>query len=122
MNSLQRRKLSKTEQLALNKEVYRQLMERADDNALYYDTMVMLTLAEEFGWGKRRLRKFWDAYGKYETELHDYYKTTLSSDGINEARFYAVDRLKRYGVDISLWRKLKSNWTPDQDQVWQEHK
>lgn len=97
-------------------------MERADDNALYYDAMVMLTLAEEFGWGKRRLRKFWDAYGNYETELHDYYKTTLSSDGIDEARFYAVDRLKRYGVDIFLWRRLKSNWTPDQDQIWQEHK
>lgn len=122
MKALNRKKLSKNEQLALNKEVYRQLMVRADDNALYYDAMVMLTLAEEFGWGKRRLRRFWDKYSEFETDLMKHYGTVLTVDGIDEAKFYAVERLKHYGVDIEHWREVKSNWNPAADKCWTEHK
>ena len=119
MRALKRRILSKDEQLALNKEVYRQLMERADENALYYDAVVLMTLYKFYGFRKRRLRKFFEQYQTVENELHEWYKVSLASaDTREDAKFYALEELKRCGVDLRKWRELKSNWKPEKDEVW----
>ena len=110
-------------QEAANQEIRRQLEYHAENSALCFDACVLLALNQAEGWGKRRLRKFWEAYEKVERDMMEYFQTAPMStaSGRFDSEFYAVETLKRIGVDVPHWRKVKGNWTPENDQCWKEH-
>lgn len=123
MKSRTYRSLSKQGQQALNNEVLRQLEEAATKISLGYDSIVLLLLYKEFGFGKRKLRQFWDSYSKLETEMHDYFLTAPvnSMNGQLDLKYYAEEELKRIGVDVENWRNKRAEWKPSEDESWNRY-
>ena len=116
------RRLTINEQKALNKEIDRQLQVQAEKHGVNIDATVLLTLAEFYDFDKYKLREFWEHYNDIEKELAEHYRQTpLTLEGIREKEYYAVYNLKRIGVDVELWRKLKKEWSPERDEIWQKN-
>lgn len=121
MKSRLMKKPSKETQRAIDDEVKKQLARIVEHIACDMDVQTLYTLASQYGWRKHRLRKFYEAFDKAQQELKEYYLTTPFVDGYMEQNYYAREELKRIGVDVENWRKEKSNWEPENDEVWQEH-
>lgn len=86
---------------ALNKEIARQIveMDRAHSNNI--DAMVLYVLHTEFGFGKKRLRQFYDALIKEHDRLESYYEMPDSFPWL------CKEKLKEIGVDIEAWNAGK---------------
>lgn len=65
------------------------------------DAMVLYVLAEEYGWRRRRLRKFWNAFSKVHKALCEDY--LMDDPGDNE--WLAHRKLNQIGVDVRQWYK-----------------
>lgn len=119
MKAQTNRKLTANEQKALNKEIDRQLQIQAEKHGCNMDATVLLTLYLHFGFGKEKLREFWEKYSETEKTLFDYYyNTPLTAEGVREREFLATYELKGIGVDVEYWRKVKKEWKPEEDKVW----
>lgn len=117
-----KRRLTVNEQKALNAEVDRQLQKQAEKHGVNIDATVLLTLYLHYDFDKYQLREFWEKYSETEKELVEHYRQTpLTLEGIREKEYYAVYNLRRIGVDVELWRKLKKEWSPEKDEVWQKY-
>lgn len=122
MKAKPREKLTANQQKALNEEVDRQLQKQAETHGTNIDATVLLTLHLHYGFGKEQLREFWERYNDTEKELAEYYRQTpLTLEGIREKEYYAVYELKGIGVDVEAWRKLKKEWKPESDKIWQKY-
>lgn len=88
------------------REVFRQRKALDDD----FDAMVLWVLHERFGFGKKRLRRYYDAFMEAYGALRDFY---VGEDADGEAVqdgtvcFKAKQDLLKIGVDIAEWN-LKS--------------
>ena len=54
--------LTLAERKAMEAEINRQLVEKDKQYAADMDAMVLYTLMAHYGWKKKRLRKFWEAF------------------------------------------------------------
>lgn len=90
---------SKIQKQAFDNELERQIRAWKDNNLTDYELAVLWTLHDTFGFGKDRLKKFFDAYEKMPQKFLDEY------DGIGTVDFIAHDKLKKIGVNIFEWRK-----------------
>lgn len=92
-------KPSKSEKKAMKDEINRQVIEVNKQYANDIDAVILYTLHKRFGFGKKRLRQFFEAfYAEYQT-LVKYYE-------MPEACPFICDReLKKIGVDIAEWNK-----------------
>lgn len=99
--------LTAAEKKAMNIEINRQLVERDKQYAADIDAMVLYTLMAHYGWKKKRLKKFWDAFLSEHKALRDYYE--MNEPGDNE--WLAHRMLKEIGVDIEEWYKEANNET-----------
>ena len=88
-----------TERKAMNLEINRQIMEKDEKYKEDIDAMVLYVLMVHYGWKRRRLRKFWDAFIKEHKALREYY--LMDDPGDNE--WLAHWKLKQIGVDIHQW-------------------
>ena len=93
--------LTAAEKKAMDIEINRQLVERDKQYAADIDAMVLYTLMAHYGWKKKRLRKFWDAFISEHKALRDFYD--MNEPGDNE--WLAHRMLKDIGVDIQEWYK-----------------
>lgn len=93
--------LTAAEKKAMDIEINRQLVERDKQYAADIDAMVLYTLMAHYGWKKKRLRKFWDAFISEHKALRDFYD--MNEPGDNE--WLAHKMLKDIGVDIQEWYK-----------------
>lgn len=93
--------LTAAEKKAMDIEINRQLVERDKQYAADIDAMVLYTLMVHYGWKKKRLRKFWDAFISEHKALRDFYD--MNEPGDNE--WLAHKMLKDIGVDIQEWYK-----------------
>ena len=89
------------EQKAMNLEINRQLLKKAEQFAEDMDATVLYTLLSGYGWKKKRLRKFWDTYFAVHQELREFYQ--MSDPGDTE--WLANRKLKEIGVDVHQWRE-----------------
>ena len=89
--------LSPKEKKALDLEVRRAIAaeEQKFDRAM--DAMVLYTLHREFGFGKDRLRRFYEAFLAGRNELIERYQSPEDNAWIAE------QELKRLGVDLDAW-------------------
>lgn len=92
---------SSAERKAMNLEINRQLMEKDEEYKEDIDAMVLYVLLAEYGWKKKRLRKFWKAFIRVHKALREYY--LMDEPGDNE--WLAHRELNRIGVDIHQWYK-----------------
>lgn len=93
--------LTAAEKKAMDIEINRQLVERDKQYAADIDAMVLYTLMAHYGWKKKRLRKFWDAFISEHKALRDFYD--MNKPGDNE--WLAHRMLKDIGIDIQEWYK-----------------
>ena len=94
-------KLTAAEKKAMDMEINRQLIEKDKQYSADIDAMVLYVLMEHYGWRKKRLKRFWDAFIAEHKALRDYYD--MHNPGDNE--WLAHRMLKDIGVDINEWYK-----------------
>ena len=94
-------KLTAAEKKAMDMEINRQLIEQDKQYSADIDALVLYVLMEHYGWRKKRLKRFWDAFIAEHKALRDYYD--MHNPGDNE--WLAHRMLKDIGVDINEWYK-----------------
>lgn len=85
---------------AMHKEINIQLVQ-AHDRFFQDETSVILyVLHKEFGWGAKRIKRFYDAYTPACDELRNHYQ--VSED---DMPWLTLTKLKEDGIDIDAWKK-----------------
>jgi len=92
--------LTAAEQKAMNMEIQRQLAEYDIKHANELDAMVLWHLHEEFGFGPKRLKQFYDTFAVRLNELLERYAMD-DSDMV----WLCTYKLKEYGIDIEKWNE-----------------
>lgn len=88
--------LSPKEKERINIEIRKQIAEADRQHNTDIDAMILYTLHTYCGWGKQRLRAFYDEFRKNNEELIKHYEM---EDGCYVAR----QALLTIGVDIEAW-------------------
>ena len=107
-NTIFRVKLNSAERKALDAEIAKSFEEFDKEHWLEIDAMVLWVLRERFGWGHKRLRDFYDAFGPVFEGLLKRYEMS-GEDGM----WLCTHRLKEYGVDLEEWAKEKEKETSE---------
>lgn len=94
--------LTAAEKKAMDIEIRRQLAEYDLKHANELDAMILWHLHEEFGFGPKRLKQFYDTFAVRLDELVKYYEMT-DSDMV----WLCTYKLKQYGIDIEEWNKQR---------------
>lgn len=93
--------LTAAEKQAITMEINRQLLEHDEQYAVDIDAMVLYTLMTHYGWKKKRLKKFWNAFVAEHKALREFYQM----NGAGDNGWLAHHKLKEIGVDIHQWYK-----------------
>ncbi len=91
--------LTAAERKAMDIEIKRQIVEFDKKYAADMDALVLYILHTHLGFGKKRLRKFWEAFRKGHTELIEHY------DMPDDNAWLCKRFLLEIGVDIDEWEK-----------------
>lgn len=83
---------------AMNKEINKQILENDAKFSKDYDAAVLWTLRVCYGFGKKRIRRFWDCFLAEHQRLCDCYEQVPDSK-----EFDCKELLKRIGVDLDEW-------------------
>lgn len=91
--------LTAKEQKALDMEIKRQLSDAMARHADKMDILILHTLHTRFGFGAKRLRRFYEAFIKNYREMLRAYQ--MDADVV-----WAADQdLKQIGVDVTAWNE-----------------
>ena len=93
--------LSPTQRKAMMAEINRQILEQDKKYKLDMDAAVLWVLHESFGFGEKRLKRFFNAFSEKHEELRNYYE--LEGDANTWLCRYLLKR--DAGVDIEAWEK-----------------
>lgn len=88
---------------AMDEEIRRQTVEINEGYYRAMDIIALYTLYVSFGFGKKRLRQFFDEFRKQYEHLKDYYQMP------DDVEWLAEHKLKEIGVDIDEWYKEIDN-------------
>ena len=91
--------LSAAEKKARDMEINRQIVEADRRYADDIDAMVLYTLHVHLGFGKKRLRKFYDGISAEHDRLIQYYQMP------DDYTWLCKEMLKRIGVDVEAWNR-----------------
>lgn len=91
---------SKKEQDAIDQEIQRQCAEYDRKNENEIDAIILWLLHEKFGFGMKRLRRFYDLFRTEFDALVKRYEME-KEDGV----WLCTYKLKQYGLDIEQWNK-----------------
>lgn len=94
--------LNAREKKAMDIEIRRQLAEYTKNHTDEIDAIILLTLHECFGFGKKRLRKFYDIFGNHINELVERYE-------LDDPAWISKQKLKEYGIDLNIWEKERTS-------------
>lgn len=89
--------LTSKENDAMMNEILRQIKEYDEKHFIELDSMILYTLHSEFGFGKARLRKFFDKLRELYKEMGDKYCMP------DDVPFICLTKLKDIGVDLEEW-------------------
>lgn len=78
-------------------------MNRQNEDEL--DAMVLYILHSEFGFGEKRLRRFYDQFSTGLRELGERYQMNEYDDRL----WLCQTKLKEAGIDISEWKEKKED-------------
>lgn len=94
--------LNRDEQKALKIEAAKIMAEYDRMNTKEIDAAILWLLMTEFGFGPKRLRKMYDAFGKVMDELCTRYEMPDE-----DAPWICIQKLKDSGIDLDEWEKLE---------------
>ena len=89
--------LTAKERKAMNIEIKKQIATMERQHADDIDALVLYVLYQHFGWGKKRLRDFYEAFTVEHNRLIEHYEMP------NENTWLALEKLKEIGVDVEAW-------------------
>lgn len=92
--------LTNAERKALDIEISRQLADYTDRYELEIESMILLVLMEEFGFGEKRLRRVHNELTKGIDDLVNRYQMDDQ-----DAIWLCTQKLKERGIDISTWNE-----------------
>ena len=95
--------LTAKERLAMNIEINRQIVEADRKYTNDIDAVMLYTLHVHLGFGKKRLRRFWEAFQEEHKALIEYYQ--MPDGGV----WLCQRKLKGIGVDVEEWNKEVNN-------------
>ena len=93
--------LTASERKAMLMEINRQIAAKDEKYQADIEAMVLYVLMAHYGWKKKRLRRFWEAFSAEHKALRDHYQ--MDEPGDNE--WLAHRKLKEIGVDVHQWDK-----------------
>ena len=96
--------LTVSERKAMEMEIRRQLDEYNQKNYDEIDAVILWHLHEEFGFGKKRLMRFYRTFSTRMKAMSDYY---LFED--EKMPWLYQKKLKEYGIDISELNRRKED-------------
>lgn len=96
--------MSAAQKKAMNEEINRQILERDKTFSMDFDSTVLYVLHITFGFGKKRLRRFWEAFINNHDELRQYYEMDSEDNA-----WLCRKKLKEIGVDVEAWYEELDN-------------
>lgn len=93
--------LTAKERKAMEIEINRQIVEADKQYTNNIDIMVLYVLHTHLGFGKARLRKFYEAFETEHQKLIDHYQMP------DDNEWLADMKLKEIGVDVAAWNAEK---------------
>ena len=93
-------RFSNREKKIVDEEINKLILQRDEEYAADMDAMILYVLMKEYGFRKKRLRKFWNAFRKAHQDLRDYYEMQSNSDNV----WLAHRKLAEIGVDVKAWQ------------------
>lgn len=102
--------LTATERKAMDMEINRQIIEADKRYTNDVDAMVLYTLRVHLGFGKKRLRKFYEAFSAEHDRLIQHYE--MPDDYI----WLCMEQLKKIGVDVEKWNSERGSLHDIRDQ------
>lgn len=90
--------LTSAEQKAMDMEIQKQIAEYDRKNIVEMDSIILWQLHEQFGFGPKRLKRFFDNFIPTMEELVQRYEME-DSDQI----WLCTHKLKEYGIDVEEW-------------------
>lgn len=94
--------LTASEKKAMEIEIKRQLAEYDRKHLMEMDALILWVLHNEFGFGEKRLKRFYDSFADLVDELVEHYALEDSDD-----IWICTHMLKRHGIDVEKWHKEK---------------
>lgn len=91
--------LTAAEKKAMDIEIKRQLAEYERQHQLELDAIILWVLRNQLGFGKKRLKRFYDEFSPAVQELLRYYEM-----GEEDQSWLCTRKLKDHGVDIEKWQ------------------
>lgn len=97
--------LTKAQRKAMDAEINRQIIEADKKYSTELDAVVLYTLHTELGFGKARLKKFWEALYRNHQDMVKRYEME------DVFPWWCTEQLKKLGVDVEKWNQeiLESN-------------
>lgn len=92
--------LTNAERTAMDMEIRRQIDEYNRNNLNEIDALVLWHLHEEFGFGKKRLLRFYETFNDRLVELSKWY--VMDEE---KMPWVYIKKLKDYGIDIEQLNK-----------------
>lgn len=96
--------LTAAEKKAMDIEINRQIVEADRQYTDNIDAMVLYTLHVHLGFGKKRLRRFYEAFSAEHDRLVQYYEMP------DDYTWLCKEKLKEIGVDVEAWNR---EWRDD---------
>lgn len=96
--------LSAAERKAMNLEIQRQLADYDRKHMTEMDAVILWVLHEQFGFGPKRLKRFYDNFSISLEALLKRYE--LDSD---DKVWLCTNQLKKCGIDLEEWEKGTSD-------------
>ena len=92
--------MSAAEKKAVTLEIQRQLAEYDRKHLAEIDAVILWVLHDQFGFGPKRLRQYYDSFQRCTDELVRRYEMKEGDD-----IWLCTEMLKRIGVDVEEWHK-----------------
>ncbi len=92
--------LTAAERKAMDIELRKELARYTEANARELDAIILWVLHQELGFGKKRLRQFYDQFVPAVKALVDRYEME-DSDNV----WLATYKLKELGINLEQWKK-----------------
>lgn len=80
MKALQRAQLSKAQEQALDREIKKQVSKYNEEYEADYDTLILYTLHNSFGFGKERMKRFFREMNEHRKALKAFYNADGEDD------------------------------------------
>ena len=84
---------------AMMAEINRQILESDKEFSIEFDAMILWTLHIIYGFGEKRLKRFWDGFAKEHQRLRDRYQFEPEDDGW----LYRYLLKEHTGIDLEKW-------------------